>query len=146
MTDPKTEPADEAEVLFPDKQMRINDEIITVREFSFADGLRASSIAGPILKDLADLFTVSTPERKANYSDMATVFAKHADAYLELIAISIGKSIDWLRTLGGADGDELSLIFWNVNKGFFMRRLVMEAIARRQPAEGASVSASSPSS
>ncbi len=40
------------------------------------------------------------------------------------MTISTGRPVEWIESLSDRDGQTLSMTFWRVNSGFFMRRLV----------------------
>lgn len=144
MTQTKTEAVSDAAILFPEREVMHGEQRITVREFSFSESLRATEIAGDILNELAQLFTAPDADDRG-YEDMAGIFARHESKYLALVALATGLSAEQIAALPGAVGDELSLTFWNVNKGFFTRRLALRVMRRHAPAAAeTSDSASSP--
>lgn len=108
------------EILFPDETLPIAGERVTVREFRFAEGLRAIALARPILAALREI-----PEGDDNPELVDQVLADHLDAWLALIAMSTDKDVEWVKGLPDADGQSLAMAFWRVNGAFFMRRLVL---------------------
>lgn len=123
----------DAAILFPEREVMHGEQRITVREFSFAESLRATAIAGDILTELAQLFTAPDADDRG-YEDMAGIFARHESKYLALVALATDLSAEQIAELPGAVGDQLSLTFWIVNKGFFTRRLALRVMHRRAPA------------
>lgn len=139
--------ADETEIFFPEREVMNGDRRIVVHEFSFAESLRATAVAAGILADLAQLFASGDDQHRPGYEDMAEIFSRHQASYMTLISMATGLTTEEIASLPGDVGDELSLTFWTVNKGFFTRRLVLRAMRRRVPAEEApSASPSSPAS
>lgn len=132
--------SDEIAILFPDISLTLRtaqgEEEITVKEFRFGQAGRVMPIARPILQDFVGLDIESV--------DLHGLQAKHWDAYIELLAISTGKPRDWIEALPDAAGEAISNAFWQVNAGFFTRRLVAEAQMLR--AELSSLMHSTPSS
>jgi len=127
-------------ILFPERELVLRGETVTVREFSFEESLRAGAIAQPILAELGQL--IETTGTESTYPDLEELFARHARAYIELIALATGKPVEWIATLPGKEGDQLAMAFWVVNSGFFTRRLQMRAMSLRTAAT-ASASANS---
>jgi hypothetical protein len=128
-TEAKPETADELEVLAPDRTLDINGETITVREFRFLEGLRAATHARPILKDMTEIFAQGEGQEPA-LEELEDIFSRHADAFLALMSLSIGKPVEWFAGLSDMEGRLLLLAFWEVNSRFFMSRLVLGAITR----------------
>ena len=62
---------------------------------------------------------------------IAVALGEHAETWLACIAQATGRDAAWLARLSDADGQVLSAAMWQVNQGFFGRRLVA-ALARRQ--------------
>ncbi|MBB3231703.1 DUF6631 family protein [Halomonas stenophila] len=114
-------PEQDPEILFPDETLRIGGEKIRVREFRYAEGLRAIALGRPILAALREHLEADDIEPEV----LDGVIAEHSDAWLQLIAMSIGKDVAWVEQLADADGLSLSMAFWRVNSAFFMRRLVL---------------------
>ena len=113
--------AEEAEVLFSRETVNVGGEAIEVHEFTFAEGLTASVLARPIV---AALDAASQSEQR-DPQDFDRIIAEHKEAWLELIALNIGKPREWIERLPDSDGLSLSLAFWGANAGFFMKRLVL---------------------
>jgi hypothetical protein len=145
MTD-KTDNANDLEVLFPDETLNIAGEQVEVREFRYLQGLQALPLARPILVGLGELLQDQTLDPLA----LEALIAEHQDAWLALIAISTGRPVAWIQGLRDGEGMRLSLAFWRVNAGFFMRRLVFGgalAVALKQRVSPSpSASSSTPSS
>lgn len=125
----------DAEVLFPDREVVIGGQTITVREFTYAETLRLSGRMRGLLERIADEFGAD-PE----VGDIDAVIADHADEWLELLALSSGLDPTAIETLSKTDGAALSLAMWSANLGFFCRRYWKRIAASVNP------SASAPSS
>lgn len=119
----------EAAVLFPDMELSIKDELITVREFSFLQGIKTQAIAAPFIKGLSAFFD---DENEATFEKMQAVFSVHIEALIELMAISTGKSEQWISELNDTDGQALLMTFWSVNKAFFINRLLLKGMQAQQ--------------
>ncbi|NAW33246.1 DUF6631 family protein [Halomonas alimentaria] len=131
MSEHQTPAADEAasdiEILLPDEAVTIEGEEILVREFRYLEGLRAIALARPLFAELARILE----EGEIDALALDGLIAEHHEAWIQLMAISTGKDESWIEGLRDRDGQTLSMTFWRVNSGFFMRRLVFGgALAR----------------
>ncbi|UIO45633.1 DUF6631 family protein [Pseudomonas aeruginosa] len=115
-------PDDSLSVLFPDRQLTVGGVEVTVRELSFSEQLRHNHLLAP----LGDSLAAIPPQKMDSPESINVIFdalALHADALRELIAISCGQSMDWVDALPPDEGEALVLTWWEVNNGFFVRRL-----------------------
>ena len=133
---------DEIEVLFPDVEVGVQDPdsgiklVVTVREFRFAESLRARPAARPLVEALAALGREARDEgREApGAAALEAIMGAHHEAWLELLARATGRDAEWLARLGDEDGARLSWAMWETNGPFFVRLAVSE-IAGREGAE-----------
>ncbi len=132
----------DAEILFPDEDIKIGDEVITVREFTFAESLKAVRLAQPIIRGLAAPLT-ELDEDNLSYNDIDIVFAEHADNFMQLLAMTTGKDPEWIAQLPEADGQLLAMTFWSINSGFFTRRITQQLIGAAMQSNKETTSASS---
>jgi hypothetical protein len=116
-----TQAQEEAEILFPDADIVIGGETITVREFGFIEAMKVEPIAWPIIEALAD---IGTDWESVDFRQVMVVFADNTEAFVQLIAASTGKSREWVTKLNDRDGSAIANTFWRVNQGFFVRRLL----------------------
>jgi hypothetical protein len=133
----KTPPvASDLEILAPDREMMVDDEKITVRELAFGDQLaqaaRLSAVADAIKPLLAagDLRT----------DQALDALSKVAEDIVALIAVSTGKTAEWVRSRSGGTGEQLMLLWWQVNQHFFIRRLVLYPLLDEQARKQAAIS------
>ena len=115
-----------AEVLHPERTLTIGDKEVTVREFSFRDGLELGPLMQPMMSRLDAVV--------ADGSDLSGLFdvlyAHHE--LLELMLLkATGESKEWLDTLDALQGDRLVMALWTVNGDFFTRRLATRRIAAK---------------
>lgn len=133
-------PDGDLEVLFPDVEATVADPdggapvAVTVREFRFAEGLRARPAARPIVEALAALVPDGPASEIPSAAALDAVMGEHHEAWLELLGRACGRDPEWLGRLSDADGDALSLAMWEANGPFFVR-LVVAAITGREGAE-----------
>ncbi len=117
------------EILHPERELEINGETVTVREFGFVEGARLGALAKPVIDELADL--MNDPEGDIDLGALGEIMARHSDAMVQLMARAVDREPAWVESLSDADGQRLLLTFWQVNSDFFMRRLVMQAVSRQ---------------
>jgi len=125
-------PDNELDALLPDSDIEIRGEAITVTEITFIQSLPLEPVIQPMIDDLAELF-IGDDSRDdgaaVSYQAMASVFGSHAELLLRMLSLATGKPRDWIESLSDADGQLLTMTFWQVNKDFFTRRLVIETMA-----------------
>lgn len=119
---------DELEILHPERELKIADETITVREFSFVDGLTVEAFAAPLVRAIDA--AIRTEDDLGDLSKLAEVFGAHGEQIIALLTHATGRDDAWVRGLGDSDGQTLLLTFWAVNARFFMRRLAVRKRAR----------------
>ena len=112
----------DTEMLFPDQTISVGKEKITVHEFRYREGLDAAALAGPILADLRALMAEVGGEISPEALDQ--LIARHREIWLQLIAISCGRDIEWLAKLPDRNAMQIQIAFWGANSDFFMRRLI----------------------
>jgi hypothetical protein len=142
--------SDDMEILFPDQTVTIGKEEIIVREFRFRESLKAASQASGFIAGLRVLLAKTGDKIAAE--DLDILIAEHDEAWLNLVAMSIGRDVEWLAALPEREAMKLQIAFWGVNAPFFTRRLQWGAAfaaavkARRSPSPTSSPSSSSPAS
>ena len=122
--------ATDVEVIHPERVIQIKGEDITVDEFGFLQGLSAGPLARPLLDDMAICF-----EEKGDdiaMEEISELFGLHREILIHLMSMVTGKSRDWIMALNDKDGMTLMMTFWQVNSGFFVRRLLTRKLAARQ--------------
>jgi hypothetical protein len=118
-----------AEILQPNREIQVAGETIVVREYLYFDGLKLKAWAKPFLEDLYALF--GQGDAAPSFDDIAELLGRHEETVVQMVAQSVGKTPEWLRELGEADGDLVTLTWWMVNSGFFTRPVMRRAIAAR---------------
>jgi hypothetical protein len=121
---------EDAEILFPDETLELSGEQVTVREYRYLEGLRASVVARPILAGLRELIE-ACEGREIDPEALDELIGEHAEAWVGLIALATGRDPQWIKSLSDGDGLNLSLAFWRVNGPFFTRRLVIAGALRQ---------------
>ena len=137
----KAPEATDAEILFPEREIEINGEKVTVREFTFAQGLKAAHLAQPIVHDLGEVIRETNIE-ELSYDAIDLIFSDHAEPFMQLLSIASGLDVESIEKLPEGDGQLLAMTFWEVNSGFFTRRIVRR-MAETMRKENNTASASS---
>ena len=150
---PGGDPREELEVLFPDRELRVRDPdtgeaaAIMVREFRYLEGLEASVEAAPLLAALAEGYGADGRGEGPDAAAIEAAMARHAEAWLGLLARATGRKAEWLGRLSAADGEAAGAAMWEANGAFFVRRVV-SLLARRRangsPSRGSSTPLSAP--
>jgi hypothetical protein len=107
---------------YPEYDIYIGGEWVTVREFTFLQGLRAAQIAQMLLADLAVLFKET--EANPGFFAITGIFGEHEKELLGLISMATGRDTKWLRELTESEEQQLITAFWTVNWPFFVNRLI----------------------
>lgn len=119
------ESADDLSILHPDRTLEIANKILTVREYSFVQGLRLRPMIAPLLDSL-----VGTLSKDAGLEDILDVLAKNHETVLFLMAESIDEPVEWFETLSEEDGNLLLITWWTVNAPFLMRSVINRRMAK----------------
>lgn len=123
--------ADDLEILNPDFELSIDGEKITVKEFRFFEGLALRAQAQPFFDDLYALLGQPGGPPPSFDDFEVGLLAKHESLVKAMVAISTGKSVEWIESLGDEDGEALMLTWWQVNSGFFIRRVMRRALQEK---------------
>jgi len=119
----------DAEVLFPDRDLILSTgEQVTVREFRFLEGLKIEREARPLIEHLQQ--AGESGSEHAPIEILEQLLSEHQELLVRLIARACDRESAWLETLSDSDGTVVMLTFWEVNSGFFMRRLQMRLVMR----------------
>ena len=109
--------------LFPDERVSVHDPetgaavALTVREFRFLEGLKATADARPFIEDYAALVGDGPEPEVAGSLEIAALLGKHDALWLELTARACGRETRWLARL--ADALALRDAMWSANGAFF---------------------------
>ncbi|MEE8128191.1 DUF6631 family protein [Candidatus Vondammii sp. HM_W22] len=122
---------DEAEILYPDKTIQIGGREVTIREFSFRDGLDL----GPMIAGLMAVLDKTVGDG-SDLSGLFDALYQYPDVLEHMLLKSTCQDKTWLDGLCSADGDMLVMTFWGVNAGFFTRRLATRRMAMQAGKKG----------
>ncbi|MBN5004530.1 hypothetical protein JY447_10725 [Stenotrophomonas maltophilia] len=117
----------ELEILMGEGQVRVAGQQLSVREYTFAEGLFIQATARSFLEDLYGVFKPGSTV--PSFEQVSEICARNADVILNLMAKSANVERSWVESLAEAEGELLMLAWWRVNSGFFIRRVLRRAIA-----------------
>ena len=89
---------------------------------------------------------LTNPANADNIGLALAALTENGEAITRLIALSIGKTPEWVKALPGEAGETLALTWWGVNRRFFIRRLVVYPAIGRTGQTAAGAESSQPSS
>ncbi|EHN5173256.1 hypothetical protein KI912_003112 [Salmonella enterica] len=135
-----TDAADDLDVLFPERELRLAGENVTIREYTLKDTLTLHTVLMPVVDALAAV----TETTWASYETVETVLAAHHEAVIVLVAHSIDRAPAFVAGLSGTEGMTLMDWWWSVNRHFFMNAVIRRLVCRQVTPSGSA--ASSPSS
>ncbi len=129
-----TDDAETLAILDPDVTITLRDPDtgaaveITVREFRMREGLDVQVIGAPLIRDLA--VQVGDTAQEPDAVRTGAVLGAHADIWLRICAMASGQSVEWIGSLADTEAHALQSAVWQVNTGFFIRRLVAQALGQ----------------
>lgn len=126
---PKAGAPDELAILHPEGVTVIGGREITVREYGFVEAARLDRHIRPLIEGLHRVFgdAAAIPSMEA----VAEVLAANIDDVLVLIAAATEQDKEWIADLSYRDGEQLQLLWWQVNGHFFVERLMRKVAAER---------------
>ena len=125
-----------ADVLLPDGTVTVTDPDtggptgLVVREFRFAEALRAQAEAQALLADLARIAIREDAGEGMTPVALDAVMGRHHDVWLGLCARATDRDAEWLGRLSDADGHRVSIAVWTTNADFFVARVLGQALGR----------------
>lgn len=135
--------ADQLAVLNPDITLTIAGREITIREYSFFDGLEVAHRASAFIADMHD----TCRDGELRFDRIRRLFGKHRDVVVSIAAQAAGVEPDWIAGLDRTDAEVFMSTWFGVTSGFFVHEVVMEMREERQrQAMSSTGSTSSPTS
>lgn len=130
---------DELHVMHPENTIRLRDRVLTLREYSYIEGLTLQSQIKGLLADLYALFDRGSNPPPALL--VRQVLAKHAVTLqwlmaqsfttypeapdqLQAFAEQVAVNAKFVAGLDDIEGNALMEAWWGANRGFFTRRFV----------------------
>lgn len=108
------------EILYPEAELTVAGRAITLREYTFVQGLKLRAKIQPFLNGLSKL--TATPELTPLES-ILDLLADYQDSVLELMSVSANVEVEWIKRLNDEDGQLLAFTWWRVCGPFFVRQL-----------------------
>lgn len=115
---PVEAPANDLEVLHPNRSATIAGRSVTVREYGFIEGMRLRPLLQPFLDDLHAMMLGDT---LPGLDQITMTLGTHIDAVSEAVAVAADIELEWLTGLGQDDGMHLLMLWWGANGPFFVR-------------------------
>ncbi len=135
--------ADDLQILMPDADLTIAGETITVREYRFFDGLALRQQAAPFFDDLYNLLG-REGAAPPSFDEIEMLVATHAELVKAMVALSVARTAEWVAALSETEGDALLITWWQVNSGFFIRRVMRRALQERLAAPSVGPASTTP--
>lgn len=107
----------ELQILMGEGQVRVAGQQLSVREYTFAEGLFIQATARSFLEDLYGVFKPGSTV--PSFEQVSEICARNADVILDLMAKSANVERSWVESLAEAEGELLMLAWWRVNSGFY---------------------------
>lgn len=108
------------EILYPEAEITVAGRKITLREYTFVQGLKLRAKIQPFLNGLSKL--TATPE--LTLESILDLLAEHQESVLELMSVSTSVETSWIERLNvDEDGQLLAFTWWRVCGPFFIRQL-----------------------
>lgn len=132
-------PVDELNVMHPENNLRVRDRVLTLREYTYIEGLNLQPQIKGLLADLYALFDRSSGPRPAllvrqvlakNAITLQWLMAQSFTAYpedpaeLQAFAEQVAVNAKFVGGLDDIEGNALMEAWWGANRGFFTRRFV----------------------
>ncbi|MBN5319143.1 hypothetical protein JY479_03795 [Serratia marcescens] len=120
---------DELNILMPDRTLTICGVQVTVHEYTLAEQLQHRQPLKAISEGFMDAMNAK-PDAEVSIDELYDVLGANWDAVLQAVAVSCGRSVEWVAGLTGDDSESLLLIWWGVNAAFFTRNAIRPALTR----------------
>lgn len=108
---------DELNILIPDRTLTICGVQVTVHEYTLAEQLQHRQPLKAISEGFMDAMNAK-PDAEVSIDELYDVLGANWDAVLQAVAVSCGRSVEWVAGLTGDDSESLLLIWWGVNAAF----------------------------
>lgn len=110
--------AEDLEVLFPDQNITLQGQDITVTEYPFMTWLALKPSCTDIIQQFAEFISA---EKDVDLDEILECFENHFEIMRTLLCESIHKPVEFLKRLSDAEMQLLLLTWWGVNKHFFLK-------------------------
>ncbi|MDR3055263.1 MAG: hypothetical protein LBU53_07660 [Zoogloeaceae bacterium] len=124
---PKPAQGNDLDTLFPERDIEVAGETITMRELTFGEQLKHGQALATLAEALRPVLLA--PAASGTEPDPLTlildVLARHNDIAIKLAALCCDRPREWLENLSGREGEDVLILWWGVNSPFFLRRLIV---------------------
>ena len=125
-------------ILYPNQTLTLGGEQIELKEYTLKQQLQYRARFMPFIGTLRANLSEAQAHGEFDLDALLGCVAEHYDDVLFLVALSCGKSEDWVGNLSGEDAEGLLTVWWAVNSDFFTRQAVsplLEKMAKAKQAE-----------
>lgn len=125
-------------ILYPNQTLTLGGEQIELKEYTLKQQLQHRARFMPFIGTLRANLTEAQAHGDFDLDALLACIAEHYDDVLFLVALSCGKSEDWVGSLSGEDAEGLLMVWWAVNSDFFTRQAVsplLEKMVKAKQAE-----------
>ncbi|MGH8032798.1 MAG: DUF6631 family protein [Luteimonas sp.] len=116
--------------LKPDTPLALSGRQVTVREYSFFEGLE---IAHRAAKFIADMH-VMCAGGDLRYAQIRRLFGVHQEVVIPIAAQAADVEPEWVRSLKGDEAEVFMSTWFAVNSSFFVHEVIVEMREERQRA------------
>ena len=118
----------ELEILFPTAEIEVAGEKLEVKEYTLKQQLQYNAKFMPFINALRA--SLGNNQEDFSLDDLMVCLSANYQNVMELVAISINKSVEFVESLGNQDGEALLIIWWGVNSDFFTRKAVQPLVEK----------------
>ena len=123
----------ELEILFPTAEIEVAGEKLEVKEYTLKQQLQYNAKFMPFINALRA--SLGNNQEDFSLDDLMVCLSANYQNVMELVAISINKSVEFVESLGNQDGEALLIIWWGVNSDFFTRKAVQPLVEKSAKAK-----------
>lgn len=119
--------------LFPTgKEIRINDENLTIKPFKFGELPRVFKAIEPLTASLSKMFV----EKQVDINSIAQMIAEGGDSVIDLMVVGSKKPREWVAELEMDGGVDLLITIIEVNADFFIQKVLPQMNAKMEAFNG----------
>lgn len=137
-------PAEELDILHPEREVRLGERRIVIREYGHFEWLKLLPAAAPVVEAVAALLDAG---REPTYEEAFAAISANAEQLLPLVAQAADMPTEDLYSIAPDMGELVLMTWWGVNGRFFIGRALNKvAVARQERLRSAGASSTPPSS
>ena len=119
---------DDLAILFPERSATIAGVAITMREYSFVETLEHHARIARLTDAITGIAL------RGDFADLDSLRGAFGDCradIVDLMALACDQPAAWIIGLNADDGEHLMMLWWAVNSGFFLRRVLLSVGMRK---------------